>query len=235
MALINHKFDMVTISLAIHITAGFGALAGGSVAIVARKGQRVHKAAGRLFFWCMVAVAVTAVHLSVVHPNPFLLFISLFSFYLTWSGYRAIRWKEKALSPGVRLFNNVFIPLMFISGLAMVTISVADWMEFPIPEGLNEFELLLLVFGIINSLFAGYDLLRQYHLAPSSRFWWINQHIGRIGGAFIAACTAFLVVNLTFLPALVTWLGPTLIGSPLIAYSIRRHRQRLEREKVVLD
>lgn len=225
---------METLSLAIHIAAGFGALAGGLAAILARKGQRIHKAAGRLFFWCMVAVAASAVHLSAVHPNPFLLFIGLFSFYLTWSGYRAIRWKDGHLSPAARLFNNTFTPLMCAAGLAMVALPVAGWIGFSIPEMLNGFELLLLVFGIINSLFTGYDLLRQHRLVSSDRFWWMDQHIGRMGGAFIATCTAFLVVNITFMPAVVTWLIPTLIGSPFIAYSIRRHRQKPKGKEVVL-
>ncbi|HEY3917170.1 MAG TPA: hypothetical protein VGL83_05230 [Stellaceae bacterium] len=52
----------------------------------------------------------------------------------------------------------------------------------------------------------------------------LSRHLGRMVGAMIAATTAFAVVNLTQLPQLVPWLGPTAIGVVLIVYwNIRVH------------
>jgi hypothetical protein len=45
-----------------------------------------------------------------------------------------------------------------------------------------------------------------------------------MGGAYIAASTAFLVVNVEW--GVVGWLLPTAIGSPLIAFALRKYRKR---------
>lgn len=48
--------------------------------------------------------------------------------------------------------------------------------------------------------------------------YWLLIHIQRMIGAYIAALTAFLVVNNTYLPSLAAWLLPTVILTPLIFY-----------------
>lgn len=83
--------------LVLHIISGFLALACGAVAIATQKGKGVHINAGRIYFWSMMLVAVTAFYLSVVNVIPFLFLIAVFSFYLTWTGYKAIHWKNKPL------------------------------------------------------------------------------------------------------------------------------------------
>jgi hypothetical protein len=44
------------------------------------------------------------------------------------------------------------------------------------------------------------------------------------GGGYIATVTAFSSVNFTFLPSVVSWLWPTVIGTPLIFLLVRRYR-----------
>jgi hypothetical protein len=51
---------------------------------------------------------------------------------------------------------------------------------------------------------------------------WLPNHITRMMGAMIASYTAFLVVNVKMQPAWVLWLLPTLIGSGLITYYLRK-------------
>jgi hypothetical protein len=48
-----------------------------------------------------------------------------------------------------------------------------------------------------------------------------------MGGSYISAVTAFVVVNFQFQPGFVLWLLPTAIGSPLIAMAIRKRRTKL--------
>jgi len=50
-----------------------------------------------------------------------------------------------------------------------------------------------------------------------------------MGGAYIATVTATITVNLTMVPALVRWLGPTVIGTPLIFYAVSRYQKRFGR------
>jgi hypothetical protein len=50
-------------------------------------------------------------------------------------------------------------------------------------------------------------------------------------GSYLAAVTAFSVVNFHFLPTTVRWLWPTMIGTPLIAVWITYYKVRFNRPK----
>jgi hypothetical protein len=50
-------------------------------------------------------------------------------------------------------------------------------------------------------------------------------------GSYVAAITAFSVVNFTFLPATVRWLWPTLLGTPLIVLWISYYKRRFQRRR----
>ena len=54
----------------------------------------------------------------------------------------------------------------------------------------------------------------------------LKRHIGRMGGASISAFTAFFV-NVNFvIPGGLAWILPTVVGSFLIAYFMRKVRTR---------
>ena len=79
------------------------------------------------------------------------------------------------------------------------------------------FGIILLVFGIISILMARKDI-NTYRGTIKVKNYWLLIHIQRMIGAYIAALTAFLVVNNNYLPPLVAWLLPTVILTPLIFY-----------------
>ena len=58
--------------------------------------------------------------------------------------------------------------------------------------------------GVIPPIFASSIILFPATLAgwfgSSDKMYWLKNHIGRMTGAYVAALTAFLVVNNTFLP-----------------------------------
>lgn len=218
---------MTTFFLFIHIISGFTALISGTVTIFSKKGKGRHVLAGQVYLWSMTSVAITALYLSVVRPNIFLLLISIFSFYMTWSGYRAIHWKNKPMDRIPYVFNLALTGGVALSGLVMIGVPVISWTGIKIAPVVSQFGTILLVFGLINTTMAGLDLINLFRPSRGSKFWWMYQHIGRMGGAFISTVTAFLVVNITFLPDLVVWLAPTVIGSPLIGWATRKYRLKL--------
>jgi uncharacterized membrane protein len=58
-----------------------------------------------------------------------------------------------------------------------------------------------------------------YLAAKRRRRGWLRAHIGGMGGSYIALTTALLVVNIgQRLP--IVWFLPTVVGSPLIAWTI---------------
>ena len=86
----------------------------------------------------------------------------------------------------------------------------------------------LVVFGAIGGVLAGREL-RQLRRPAGGRTPWFSRHIAFMGGAYISTVTATVTVNLTSLPALARWLGPTAVGVPLIFHAIRRYRPRFGR------
>src|SRR5690349_17168184 len=73
-----------------HILVGTAALGSGLVAIFAAKGRTNHSKSGRIYELSMYAVALSAILLTLLKFNPFLLAIGIFSLYLTYSGKRAL-------------------------------------------------------------------------------------------------------------------------------------------------
>jgi uncharacterized membrane protein len=66
---------METALVVMHVGAGFTALVVAPVAMLTRKGSGVHKRWGRVYFWAMLAIFVTALLLLLYRPNFFLNFI----------------------------------------------------------------------------------------------------------------------------------------------------------------
>ena len=213
----------------LHVISGFLALGCGAVAIATKKGKGIHVIGGRIYFWSMVLVAVTAFYLSIVHVIPFLFLIAVLSFYLTWTGYKAIHWKNKSLPTSVFWFDTVLSHLVALFGIIMTVLSLLAWLDIHFNDAISSLRIVLLVFGIGTLIFAGEDLLMFYRKNSSSTFWWMYTHIGRMLGAYIGTFTAFLVVNGTFFPSpLIAWLSPTVIGTPFIFYWIKKYRKKLE-------
>ncbi|PSP46560.1 hypothetical protein BRC69_03275 [Halobacteriales archaeon QH_6_66_25] len=119
--------------------------------------------------------------------------------------------------------HNAAGRLYVLSMAVVVTTAVplAVWVE-------NWFLLAIAAFsGYL--VFGGYRVIRQLRRPPAERPPWIGTHIAFMGGGYIATVTATVTVNLTMLPPLVRWLGPTAVGVPLIVYATRSYVPRFSR------
>ena len=87
--------------------------------------------------------------------------------------------------------------------------------------------IVLTVFGVI---LAGFTITDTYHYIKKEYLLKkrLARHISRMMGSYIAAVTAFLVVNLQFEPAWVLWLLPTALLTPVLIYFIRKTEVRLK-------
>ena len=215
---------LVRTALALHIAAGATALVAGLVPMLGRKGGRWHVRAGRLYTGCMVAVAATSALLFVLQPltlgRLFLTGIAVLSFYLSFSGWRAARRRSATLARPDQ-------------ALALASLLVAVLM---VGTGLRLHAVLFAFFGALLALFAGLDAWRGLRPPPAGQAGpWVFRHFIRLGGSYISAFTAFLVVNMgRWLPdaaphwaGLAVWIAPTVVGSLLIARTVRRHEARL--------
>ena len=209
-------------TLAIHVLAGAVALLAGLAAIVTRKGGSRHNCAGKLYGLTMAVVVTTAVPLSVGTSNWFLFAISVFTGYLVAAGYRIVARRRARLTEPTAI-DDALHGTMLVASVGMV--AGGGYGSLASRMALGE---VLVVFGVIGGLLAVREL-RQLRRPREDRAPWFSRHIAFMGGAFISTVTATITVNLTELPALARWLGPTVVGVPLIFYAIDRYRPRFGR------
>ena len=82
----------------------------------------------------------------------------------------------------------------------------------------KKIDIILLVFGIAAIMFGMKDLknIRKKNFLKKN---WLRLHIGKMVGGYIAAVTAFLVVNQVF-PGILNWFVPSIFGAIYITYQL---------------
>lgn len=206
--------------LVVHVAAGALALVAGAGAIATEKGGRRHVRAGRTYVLGMAVVVVTALPLSAVEADYFLFAIAVFSGYLVLTGYRVL--SRKRPTPGEAAPVDWAAHLTMIAfGLAMLALGAADVMAG------DDLGWALATFGGIGLVLAGREVRSIRTPADDPRAWFF-EHIVFMGAGYIATVTAAVTVNLTMLPPLVRWLGPTLVGTPAIVLTTVKYRRQFE-------
>jgi len=206
----------LNITLLIHIVFGFLALLSGIVAMTSRKGLNVHRLAGKIFVLSMLGVSISAISISILKNNQFLLLIGVFAFYQNYNGYRAI--KNKTLKPS--LFDWIVFSITVINTYVMIYTT----------------NIILMVFGGICTLLI-IGQLRIFVLVIRGKeipkLQWLRQHVGMMVGSYIATITAFLIVNIKkFNPIWLPWLAPTFILVPLIIYWTKKYSVKPQQENI---
>jgi uncharacterized membrane protein len=206
------------IVLVLHILSGFTSLLLGTVVLIRKKGDRIHKRIGLIFTAAMVSTGLCAFYLSYVHPNLFLFIVGVFTIYLAVSGYRMIQLKNAHLGQKPQLGDALLTIAMLICSALFYYIGI-------------RYVLAKQVFGIVFLLFGSASLrlcyieYKAYTGKVTDTLYGFKNHIGRMTGAYIAAFTAFtafIVVNNTFLPDVVAWSLPGIIGGIFISRSIQK-------------
>ena len=84
----------------------------------------------------------------------------------------------------------------------------------------EKLNVVLIVFGALAVFFGCSDLL-LYNKQDELKENWLKQHLGKMTGGYIAAVSAFCVVN-EILPGVWNWFTPGIIGGVYIAYWNRK-------------
>lgn len=193
---------MENIILFAHVLTGFIALFVGSLIMIKKKGTKFHRLLGRVFFWSMNGVVLTALYLSVIKNNLFLLHVGIFVFYQNFAGWRTVKTKSVLF----KWYDVVIAVISVLNGIAMVI-------------GGN---IVLIIFGGI-SIFLFFGYLRSFILLNKNkklkRIEWLVQHISMKVGAYIGTFTAFLVVNINLGEFnWIVWIAPTIVFVPILNY-----------------
>jgi hypothetical protein len=203
-----------------HILAGFTAFFIAPVPLLTAKGGKTHRRWGKIYFWAMAVVAATAMVLALWRPILFLAFIAVFSFYFAFRGYRVLSRKRPLQGEGPRAIDWAAAVLALLGSVALIVLGIVR----PSPVWV-QLSVVAIVFGVIGVAIAASDLWKFIHPPADQNFWWYA-HMGGMIGSYIAAVSAFSVVNFHFLPPAVRWLWPSAIGVPGIFIWVGYYQRR---------
>ncbi len=201
----------------LHIFTGTIALVSSLLAFSTSKWSNAHRYAGVVFFWSMLITSLASIPPALISGKLVLFLLSVFSFHLTYSGRRYLAFRRGGraqwLDYGSSVMVLIFGLLLWGFGIPVFYQNMGIWGAIA-----------PLLFGWVSVSMAKEDFqwFRGKDNCPKLA---LKRHIGRMGGATISAFTAFLV-NVNFvLPGGIAWILPTLLGSFLIAYFMRKVSQ----------
>ena len=203
-----------------HIVFGAIALVIGILPMVVKKGGKLHNVSGLIYVIAMAGVAATALPLAYRGSNYFLASIAVFSFYMCFTGYRFTKLKANKKGSVIDIGVSIFTA---ITSLGMYYIAIMAILQ-GVPAMI--LGLVLGVFGTICLLMSASDLKRYFLSKEDGKMDWFFSHLGRMIGSYIATFTAFAVQNSPIQPAIINWLGPTVIGTIAIVFTVRYYRKK---------
>lgn len=215
----------------LHIVAGFTALAVAPIAMIVRKGGDAHRLWGRVFFYAMSLVAITAIVIGVWKDNMFLAMLAVLSFHMVASGYRSLH--HKRLHAGQKP-DTMDIVLQGTAGVVNGGLFIWGFVNILLGNR-GSGSILFLAFGLVGSLMVWRNLQRFYK-RNHEKHEWLFAHMSGFLGGYIATVSAFSAVNLTFIqPVWLRWLWPTLVGTPLIILWVNHYRKKFARGRRVRE
>lgn len=204
---------LFTIFLILHILGGSTGLITGTINLVRRKGDRKHKQIGKIFTYAMLTTGFSALILSILHPSHFLFIVGVFTIYLVATGNRYIYLKLLGYDQKPKKLDWIITISMLVVGLVFIGLGIRQLLIQ------NYFGIVFIVFGGLGLFFIRTDIA-NYKGRLQAKNYWLLAHLQRMTGGYIAAITAFLVVNAKHfpadLPALLFWLLPTIVLTPMI-------------------
>ncbi len=207
---------MINILIIIHAALGGISLLAGLSALIAAKGSPRHIFSGKIFFYSMTASVVFAVIVALIpgHTNYFLLVIGIFSLYLIITGKRIYSLKYYEVKKAKR--SDLIISYSMI----IIAIFMIIWGVYIVITA-NNIGFVMILFGLIGLRLA-YSDIRFYRNWFTDYNELVRIHISKMAGGYIAAWTAFLVVN-KVLPGILPWIIPTVLGTVYIILQRKKY------------
>lgn len=213
----------------LHVVAGATTLISGLIAaFVGKKGGKLHRQVGSVFYWAMFGVFITALLIiSLVRFSAFLMVIAVFSWYMTFSGVRVLKLK-KTLKPLTIDWAAAIITMafgLFSFGMGIHYLLKTDWSSV--------LGYLCMFFGFFTTQ-TGWQNFKGYRtLHKAEKMGWWFAHMNSMCGALIASITAFAVQNgeIFKLPNEMMWLPwvlPAIVGLPLVSYWATKYRRQFK-------
>ena len=208
------------LQLAPWVHAGLGTLCliSGLLALMSKKDRGRHPKAGRVFA-VSLALTFAAILLNIIaRKNVFMLGIGWLAVFAGIEGWRALLRFKGSLAPQPAVFDYTLgcITLLLSVGLCAFGVHVSITSE-------TVMGLVCVGFGVL-----GFALLRGTWTRwrrPPPKPQWLKTHVDMMLGAFSAAVTAFLAIQLSGHVGgfeWVVWVAPTLLLSRYGSYEMTR-------------
>jgi uncharacterized membrane protein len=190
-------------ALVLHIGGASVGLASGAVAMVARKGERLHRAAGNVFFVSMLTMSGVAAIVSPMLPDRISAVAGLFTFYLTATAWATVRRRpgEAGFFEVGAMFGGLGVAALFLSLARIAAMRPGGVLEGQSYE-------IGVAFGLIALLAAALDLrtVQRGGLSGTPR---VARHLWRMCLALFMASGSFFLGQQQVLPE-------ALRGSPIL-------------------
>lgn len=204
--------------LILHIVGGSVGLLTGMLNILRKKGDKNHKLFGKIFLISMLTAGISSLILASIHSNYFLFMVGVFTLYMVGSGQLNL---NRHNNTTYKRLERTITSLMLLAGILFVGIGVL------ILTKTNLFGIVFITFGCLGLFFVRQDFKNYKEKSPIKNYWLVA-HLQRMTGGFIAALTAFLVVNEKYfpeqIPSILYWLLPTIVLTPLIIKWSRKYQ-----------
>lgn len=206
----------------VHISIGVVAVGAGLGALTTRKGGHRHRRFGRAYVYGVSLVAGSGIILASLHWSPFLLLVSVFSFYLAFSGYRVLSQKRNGQPTAI---DWAAASLTLATGFAIagfVLLGYQGWLvsSTTLPKFFP------VILGVSIAYFPITDMW-AFRTPSSESQQWFFSHLVRMATSYFVTIATVSITNFDFLPLAVRPFWPAIIGVPLIIIWLRRYRRQL--------
>lgn len=194
--------EMVTPEAILHVSAGVLGLMSGVVALSARKGARLHRAAGTVFFFVMLTTAATGTYLGFVSSEIGNAIAGIATIYLLTTSWVTIRRKDGDIGVfelGAFLFAAVSAVIAYYTAFAAIRTGTAMLGGIP-----------YITIATIVAIAAVSDLsvLLRRGLSGKQR---IARHLWRMQLGFAAAVGSFFPGQLEHFPQFIQDIRPIIL------------------------
>ncbi|MDM1073440.1 hypothetical protein HX001_13195 [Empedobacter brevis] len=196
--------NLVKIIIYIHAFFGGIGLISGTVVMVIKKGNAIHKKMGKVFSVGMLVSSILSLVICAFphHHNSFLLMIGIFTIYMILMGNRILKYKRKNYE---NKLDKIISGTMLLISIVMIIYGLLPLFS---NHGIG---ILFLIFGFLGGFMSYRDFV-LYNNPENYKKWTMN-HVGKMVGAYIASVTAFLVAGAGFGGNIYFWIVPSIIGT----------------------
>lgn len=196
--------NLVKIIIYIHAFFGGIGLISGTVVMLIKKGNAIHKKMGKVFSVGMLVSSILSLVICAFphHHNSFLLMIGIFTIYMILMGNRILKYKRKNYE---NKLDKIISGTMFLISIVMIIYGLLPLFS---NHGIG---ILFLIFGFLGGFMSYRDFV-LYNNPENYKKWTMN-HVGKMVGAYIASVTAFLVAGAGFGGNIYFWIVPSIIGT----------------------